>query len=99
VARVYHVTTAGAAAKILANGFEDRSLWVFADGRGYVRGTFFCGFPAHDLPGAPTTAGGAVIALDILETELPPYFIEDQNPAPMWIVSAAVANRYTRSLA
>jgi hypothetical protein len=91
--RIYHVTTAAAASAILTDGFEDRSGWFFGDGRGRVRGTFFCGWPAHDLPGAPATEGGTVLAVDIPASELRPYFIQGHNPEPMWILPATVVNR------
>jgi hypothetical protein len=92
--KLYHVTTEDAAAGIFAGGFEDRSGWFFGNGRGLIRGTFFCGWPARDLPGAPPTSEGAVLVTDIPDTELRPYFIADHDPAPMWIVPGVVVNRY-----
>ncbi len=94
---IYHVTTTEAADSIMAGGFEDRSVWAFS--QRIVRGTFFCGWPAHDLAGAPNTSGRAVLAVVVPEDALKPYFIPDHNPAPMWIVPSEVANRYPVRLA
>jgi hypothetical protein len=94
---IYYVTTPDNAEAIMAEGFEDRSAWGFGPGC-VVTGTFFCGRPAIDLHGASNTWSRTVLVAEVPDGDLAPYHVPEHNPAPMWIVPAAVINHYPVAL-